>query len=293
MILPQRSILITGAHGRLPTAFLNRLKTSPHRVLKVTRNPRSDEFGWEDLLEGNLLESATDILYFAWSTVPYSSEQTPGTEWTVDLPSLARLLLRVAERGPSAPRFIFISSGGTVYGDAHQQPSHEEDALFPRGWHGFAKVAAESLVRKFGNCGVNFTILRPSNIYGFPVHFEHPQGLIPHLLEAVREKKPIEIWGDGTALKDYLHVDDFVVALGEIVSRGLLGTFNIAKGESHSVSEVIRTVEEITGIKARITYCAAPEWDVRRSLLSRDRLSQRTSWQPTVSLYQGIYSLVG
>jgi len=288
--MTQRSILVTGAHGRLAAAFLNWLKNSDYRAVSVTRNPQADEYGWEDLWEGNILESVTDIVHFAWSTVPYSSEQSPGIEWRIDLPILSGLLSRIAQLGPAAPRFVFISSAGTIYGDASTGPSREDDELFPRGWHGFAKLAAENLIQRFGESGVDFTILRLSNIYGVSSPLTQPQGLISYLLEALREEKPLKIWGDGSALKDYLHVDDCVAAVAEIVVLKLSGIFNIAHGKSHSVSEVIRIAEEIVGKKVKIVFSPAPKWDVHRSIPSCERIFQQISWQPTISLSQGIYS---
>lgn len=287
----QESLLVTGARGPLPTALINWLKTTPYRVLRVTRNPQLGEFSWADLLEGNLLESVTVVIDFAWSTITSSSEQHPSIEWRVDLPRLSHLLTRVAERAVSAPRYIFISSGGTVYGNACMRPSQEDDELIPCGWHGVAKAAAENLIRRFGSLGVDFTILRPSNIYGFPIH-SGPQRLIPYLLNAISEGRTFEIWGDGTALKDYLHVEDFIVAMGEVIQRKLLGVFNIAAGRSYSVSEVIRTAEEIIGKKATVTYRDAPKWDTKRSLLSCDKIMNHSPWRPTISLSQGIHAIL-
>lgn len=290
MEFPQRSILVTGAHGPLPTAFLNWLDDTPHQVFRVTRNPQPGEFSWTDLLEGNLLKSATDVIDFAWSTVTSTSERNPGIEWKIDLPRLYQLVTRIIELGNSAPRFIFVSSGGTVYGNAREHPSQENDPLFPCNWHGFAKAAAESLICRFGHLGLDFTIVRPSNVYGFPPH-SGPRRFLSHLLNTISEKKTFEVWGDGTALKDYLYVEDFVAGMGEIVQRKLSGVFNIAAGRSYSVSEVIQIAEEVVGEKIRVIYRDAPEWDVTRNLLSREKICEHTSWQPTVSLPQGLHSL--
>ncbi len=290
MNFPQQSLLVTGTHGPLSAAFLNWLEKTPHKVLRVSRHPGVGEFSWEDLWAGNLLESVNVVIDFAWSTITGSSEQHPGIEWRVDLPRLSRLLTRVTECGVSVPRYIFISSGGTVYGNANQRPSQEEDELLPCGWHGFAKAAAENLVRRFGTLGVDFTILRPSNIYGFPLHSGPPR-LIPYLLDSIYEGRSFEIRGDGTALKDYLHLEDFLAAMGEVIQQQLSGVFNIAAGKSYSISEVIQLVEGITGKKARVTYRDAQKWDTTRSLLSCDKLMNCSPWRPSISLPQGMHPL--
>ena len=72
----------------------------------------------------------------------------------------------------------------------------------PVGWYARAKLAAEEIIRTFGErYGLRYTILRVSNPYGYSVPFQRAQGIIPHAIECARSGKTLSLWGDGSARK--------------------------------------------------------------------------------------------
>ena len=117
--------------------------------------------------------------------------------------------------------FIYISSGGAIYGNPISSlPIDEQHSTNPISSYGITKLTCEKYLlmnKDFfrGNC----VILRPSNIFGFGQKIVKPQGLIGHVQHSITNNKLLEIWGDGNNKKDYLYIDDFVEGVLNVVSN--------------------------------------------------------------------------
>lgn len=283
-------IIVTGGRGRLATLIADHFRAPHHRVELFSRHAGPGFRALDSLLQPAGLEGAAALLHLAWSTLPASSEQQPGAEQARDLPLLGRLLDALAAVPPARrPLLVFFSSGGTVYGNAPGRPSREDDARRPIGNYGRAKCLAEDLVlERAARDGLDCTILRISNPYGYPVPRDRQQGLIPHALRCAAEDQPLALWGDGSARKDFLYYTDFLGALDCVVARRLTGVFNLCAGESHTVREVLAVIEEITGRRIPLTHRPAPAWDVQDSRLDNARICAATSWAPQVPLAEGL-----
>jgi UDP-glucose 4-epimerase len=287
--IPQK-ILLTGARGRLASCILPHLQQAGREVIGFSREEAKAHPKLENIFQPGVLETADTLLHLAWSTLPATSERDIGSEWESDLPFLIKLLRRIVE-SPARARlhFIFFSSGGAVYGPGSGQPSREVDPCHPVGWYAQAKVAAEEIIQIFGERhGLIYTILRVSNPYGFTVPIERAQGIIPHVFSCAWSGKPLSLWGDGTARKDFLHYTDFNRGLQAVIDRRLTGTYNLALGSSASISDVIRQIEAITQKTVLVEAGPARPWDVHTSLLDNAKLREVTGWVPQVSLEEGL-----
>jgi len=244
----------------------------------------------DDLFTPGVWTSGDTFVHTAWSTVPFTSEQNPGVEWQVDIPLLVRIIkfLGSLPRG-ERPHFCFLSSGGTVYGEALTGPKVETDPLDPKGWHGLAKKEAEEItIALCRHLEVTMSITRISNPYGFPVGSVKPQGIIQHALRAALEGNELRLWGDGSAIKDFLYSKDLSTAMLSLFRARVSGIVNVASGESTSVSRVIQLVEKVTQKKISLTYEPPFAWDVQQSRLDVTKLRNATGWQPQVPLEEGI-----
>lgn len=284
-------IHITGGRGRLARLIAEGLGRDPRN--NVRRYSRQGGDGLGPLTElFDLSETAPDgvILHLAWSSLPAVAEQNTGLTETEDLPLLRRLLTAV-QNAPAArrPHFVFFSSGGAVYGNAPGRPSVETDVCRPLGAYGRGKCAAEQAIRGWAReTGCPHTILRISNPYGYAVPQERPQGIIPHAIQAALTGSPLTLWGDGSARKDFLHHTDFLNALHAVIAQRPAGVFNVCRGESHSLIEVLAEVERQTGRPVNRQHTLAAAWDVHDSRLSNDRLSVATGWRPEIDFVEGI-----
>ncbi|MBI3887197.1 MAG: NAD-dependent epimerase/dehydratase family protein [Opitutae bacterium] len=289
-VSPAQRIIVTGGRGRLASLVAEHFRPPARAVELYSRQAGP---GFHDLAGlGNpaRLAGAAAVLHFAWSTLPATSEAGGGLEAQVDLPQLERLLAALATvPAQQRPLFVFFSSGGTAYGNAPGRPSVEDDPLHPIGWYGRAKAAAEQLIAEHGvRAGVECAVLRVSNPYGYPVPSDRAQGIIPHAVRCALTRQQLTLWGDGSARKDFLYYTDFLAAVELVVDRRLTGTFNVAAGASHSISEILALVEKQTGCEILLDRRPARTWDVHDSLLDHRRFSATTGWQPQVPLTEGI-----
>ncbi len=286
---PQK-LHVTGSRGRLAALIEDYFRAPNYLVEPYSRTAGQ---GFHALSELESLQGVTpedSILHLAWSTLPATSEQNPGTEQQHDLPWLEQMLAALTDLpATQRPHFIFFSSGGSVYGNAPGRPNSETDTCQPIGHYGRAKQQAEALIEQaIADHNLPCTVLRISNPYGYPVPTGRAQGIIPHAIRAATEGHTLKLWGDGHARKDFIYYADFLSALEEIVDQRLVGTFNLASGESHSIREIITLVEAQTGKKISIEQLPAPDWDVQDSRLSNHKLSDAIDWKPQVSLAEGI-----
>ncbi len=287
-------ILVIGA-GFLGRALAPRLAAEGDGVTVLS--PRADAADWPDgvaavrgrqedaALVGELLARHDTVIHAAWGTTPGSSAGRPAVEAEKGLnPFLA--FLETLQRFPAA-RLLFLSSGGTVYGDPEKLPVTEDAPLRPRSCHGAGKAAAELFL---GLRAQDKTIiLRPSNIYGAEQSLRSGFGVVRHLLACVAEDRPFQLWGDGNQVRDYLYIEDFVEAVYRLALHPTAtGVFNIGSGIGTSLRELIDMVGEKAGRRIRVQEEPAREADVRQVVLDISRLRQTVEWQPAVTMEDGL-----
>lgn len=288
IVSASKRIAVTGGRGRLAALIADHFRAPAHQVTLFSRSGGEGFLRLEELTAS--LPMASTLLHLAWSTLPATSEFGGGTEWKTDLPQLESLLQSIATLPPQQrPHLVFFSSGGTVYGNAPGRANIESDSGQPIGWYGRAKLAAEQLIGAHAaRHGLACTILRISNPYGYPVPKDRAQGIIPHAIRCAVERQSLNLWGDGSARKDFLYYTDFLSAVETVIERRLTGTYNLSAHESHSIREVISLVEKNTAQTITLRHQPAPAWDVQDSRLDNTRFVSAAGWQPQVSFAEGI-----
>lgn len=283
-------IAVSGAKGRIGAALCRRLLDLTPRLERYSTQPGADGnfLATRALADPQALRGMDTLIHAAWSTVPVVAEQFPLRIWQVDLPLLAGILeairaLPAAER----PRLIFLSSA-SVYGRSTDGCAEDGSAPAPAGWYAFGKLSAERMIREFARRhDLEFLILRLSNVYGF-WNASVPQGVIPRLLRASLTGEEVEIWGDGSAAKDYLHIDDALSAIAKIVATRATGLFNVSSGQSHRLAELIAYVEAATGRPVRRKHRPAFAWDASQPRIANRLFAGTFDWRPSVTIHEGI-----
>lgn len=286
-------VIVTGARGRIASAIARHFLSRGRSVIRFSRSAGDGCRLLDDLFEGGVLSEPHELYHCAWSSVPSTSEAHRGMEWREDLPLLWRLLDAIDAGGAAEhSRFHFMSSGGTIYGDAGARPNRETDPMHPLGWHGLAKAGAEQILEAFAkNSGLRVVLIRLSNPYGFRTPASKPQGVIPILIRAAIEQTDFRMWGDGSAGKDYLHVSDFLAALDAIAGSDMVGPVNVASGISVRMRDLISLVEQTTASKINVISEPGPPWDVTDSRLDVTRIREATGWSARVNLAEGVRKL--
>jgi UDP-glucose 4-epimerase len=285
-----KRLVIIGSRGKISTELHRHCLQEGVRCVLFSRSGGKDISPIDDLFTPGVWTSDDTFVHAAWSTVPFTSEQNPGIEWQVDIPLLVRIIKFLGSLPPAGrPHFCFLSSGGTVYGEAPAKPNVETDPLHPKGWHGLAKKGAEEIIVDLcRHLNVTTSIMRISNPYGFPVGVVKPQGIIQHVLRAALESSDLKLWGDGSAIKDFIFAQDLSIAMLALLRHRISGVFNVAFGESASVSQVIEVAEKTTRKRVNLTSEPSFAWDVQQSRLDITKLRDVIGWQPRVTLEEGI-----
>ena len=187
-------------------------------------------------------------------------------------------------------RFIFVSSGGAIYGNPMQLPADESLQPNPLSYHAAGKTALEYLFTAFAHTNnVSLAILRPSNVYGPGQQLRSGFGLVRTLLEKALHNTPVEMWGDGNAVRDYLYIDDAVEACLQLIdTQQAIGPFNAGNGSGTSIADLIALVGRVTGRELEVVQRPARGTDVRAIVLDSTRLQHATGWAPRTDLEEGL-----
>ena len=259
--------------------------------------PRLSRLTWRnaDFRDSARLQAAVvgkDVVYHLLGrATPASSNALRIADLQENLiPSLHLLdLCRQAGVG----RLIFGSSGGTVYGKVDRLPIAETAPTQPITAYGIGKLAFEYYLALEAHAhGLRAISLRMSNPYGPHQYGRRGQGLIGAALAKALSGEAIEIWGDGTVIRDFVHIDDVVRAmLLCAVYEGSEQVFNLGSGTGRTVREVIDTIADVTALPpGRIRYLAGRKEDVSANVLDISRIERELDWRPTVDWQSGIAS---
>ena len=201
------------------------------------------------------------------------------------LPSI-RLFDAAANAG--VRRVVFASSGGTVYGSPRRLPVREDEMSKPLSAYGISKVAIEqylSLYREFLPVS-----LRIGNPYGMYQLRGTTIGVMARYLRAALDGDVIEVWGDGSVVRDYIDIDDVVSAfrLALTVEDLPAGAYNIGTGIGTSVGEIIDIISGLAHRKLEIRRLESRGYDVPSITLDPARFMLATGWSPTIGMVEGL-----
>ncbi len=293
-----RNILLLGGGGFIGTALarcLNENNFAVH-ILSTHLHVRHITPGItfhkgsldnKEILERLLPECGT-VVHLASSTTPGSSSRHPSLEADKNIIPTLRFLDILQKCRNS--HMIFVSSGGTLYGNPKSTPVDETHPTNPLSFHGAGKVALETFLRTFSTSPVNSTtIVRPSNVYGPGQPLRSGFGVIRTMLEHVLRGTVMEIWGDGNSIRDFLYIDDMVSALNRLIEfPDDSSTYNVGSGIGYSLNQLRDIIESVCGKKLSAVYRPSRKTDVKTIVLDSSRLRKKTNWHPAVSLEQGI-----
>jgi len=239
------------------------------------------------------IADAEIIIHLVHTTVPGSSMKDPAYDVSSNVLASVRWLARLGET--RVRRLFYVSSGGTVYGNPQTQPITEEHPTEPVSSYGITKLSIEKYVAMYANMfSVEYRTLRPSNVYGKGQRLSIGQGVIGVMADRALRGEPLEVWGTGETLRDYLHVDDLVTAMVALLDyRGPHSVFNVSSGKGHSVLDIINTLRNHAGLRVEIKHIPDRGFDVAANVLSSSRLQGETGWAPEVELEAGIARTVG
>ncbi len=197
-------------------------------------------------------------------------------------------LLNAAQKN-KIKRFIFISSGGTVYGEPEKLPAKETFKISPENPYGISKVAGENYVKFFSKqYGLKYVILRYSNVYGERQIPHGEAGVVAIFIKKTLEGKRPVIFGGGKCIRDYIYVGDVAMANLISLNKGDNDEFNIGTGIPTDVNQLFSIIKEVTGYKEEPEKGPFREGDIFANYLDITKAKKILNWNPKVSLKEGI-----
>ncbi len=226
-----------------------------------------------DLISKSKINS---IVHLASGLIPASSE----SEFNREIEELVKPSYEIFKIASKLDiKTLFISSGGTVYGK-NSNPK-EEDELNPVNFYGKSKLLLEDYLRSFNSESFNYYILRPSNVYGPFFNVNVKQGLISNVIHSMAKNKSIKIWGDGTAVRDYVFIDNLIDVILIFLKRYIpIGSYNVGSQIGHSVSDVIEIVEDCFDKSAKIDFLINEDAGVKSNVLDISKLQSVIEYKP-------------
>jgi UDP-glucose 4-epimerase len=245
-------VLVTGGAGFIGRRVVRALLSAGHEVTVADLRRFPDGPGIRsvtgDLCDPDVAARAvTDdtaaVIHLAAETSVVRSIDDPVHVHLVNVDVTARLLEMARER--SVESFL-LASTNAVTGNVGQATITEQTALRPLTPYGATKAAGEMLVGAYTNCyGIKGASLRFSNVYG--PGMAEKDSFIPRLMRAARDGEGVRVRGDGTMLRDVVHVDDIVRGILVAWHAGHTGPLILAGGKSVTVNEMVQAARRVTG----------------------------------------------
>lgn len=230
-----------------------------------------------------------DVLYHLVSTtVPTTSNQQIADELTANVVMTARLLDACVQCG--VKKVIFLSSGGTVYGNETACPLSEDTPTNPISSYGIQKITIEKLLYLYRYLhGLDYRIIRLANPYG---PYQRPNGILGAVTTFTYKAlkgEPITVYGDGSVVRDFLYIDDAITGILKIANSNTEHrTFNLGSGIGVSIRQVLECIRKTLGLSLDITYLSGRKMDVPSNYLDISRYEQSFGTFETISLEDGI-----
>ncbi len=189
----------------------------------------------------------------------------------------------------SAKKFIFASSGGTVYGDAKKIPTPEMHPTHPISPYGVAKLAGEQYCYYYWKqYGLPYVALRYANVYGPRQRGDGEAGVVAIFIEKLlRGGEPI-INGDGKQTRDYVYVDDIVRANILAAEKNTVGAINIGTEKETNVNTLFKKIAECLDMRVKEKHGKVKSGEQRRSVLQVTHAKKILSWHPVTHLHEGL-----
>ena len=228
-----------------------------------------------DALDRIIIEKNIEVVVHLVSTlIPGSSYEDYKNEYKHMIFPTIELMDFCAERGI---KFVYFSSGGTVYGNRNDVlPFVETDAMAPISYYGWSKQMMEnSILFMHRTKGLKYLILRPSNPYGHGQNLFGKQGLVAVAIGKILKDEPVEVWGDGSAVRDYIYIDDLSKIFAQLIDKDVHNVaLNVGSGRGYSVNDVLAFLKIVIKRDFKVKYVNPRPVDVSNMVLDVESLKK-------------------
>ena len=293
-------VLVLGGSGFLGSHIADKFLSEQHEVAvydlfpeRFRRTPSAIRFftgdfgnsGALDTLIGSGFEA---VIHCVSTTTPKTSNESPEFDLQSNVIGTLNLLDSCIRN--KVGKIVFLSSGGTVYGDiGNLKMVDESHPVRPMCAYAVSKLSIEYYLDLYKHLrGLDYAVLRLANPYGERQSPLRALGALTVFLYRALKRQDIEIWGDGSVTRDFIYVRDVASAVYLATVSPISGTYNVGTGIGLSLRDIVAKISHVTGLELSIRWFAPRPFDVQRIVLDSTKLRIATGWQCRVPLEEGI-----
>ncbi len=237
-------------------------------------------------------EIQPDIVFHLAAQISVSvSAREPQLDADVNVGGALNLLeaLRAVDGDSNTTQVVYITSGGTAYGDPEIIPADESTPIRPLSPYGASKYAVEMYLPIYENLvGLEYSIVRLANVYG-PRQDPHGEaGVVAIFAKAMLAGKPLTIFGDGNDERDYVYVGDVVDAIVRASNGSHQGPFNVGTGICTSTNRIFELVAQHCGHNEEAVHGAPRAGDINRISLDSSKAKRELGWSVEIDIESGL-----
>ena len=298
--------IVTGGAGFIGSHLADRLINDGHQVLaiddlssgrqaNVNHAVRLEEMDITDERIGKVVSKyAPDIVFHAAAQISVSlSAREPATDARTNIMGTLNVLDAIRNAPGQPAKFVFVSTGGAMYGEPEHLPAPETLPALPGSPYGASKRSIEIYLPVYERLfGIHHTTLRLANVYG-PRQDPHGEaGVVAIFSRAMLSDKPVTIFGDGKDERDYVFVGDVAEALVRAAGSDGCGPYNVGTGKGTDVNSLFGMLAELCGYGRAASHNAPRSGDIGKISLDSAKISRELGWIPETDLIDGLASTV-
>jgi UDP-glucose 4-epimerase len=293
-------ILVLGGSGFLGSHIVDKFLAEKHDVAvydlypeRFRRSPSgitfyTGDFGNVGALDELIATGFDAVIHCVSTTTPKSSNESPEFDIQSNVIGTLYLLDICVKR--NVGKVVFLSSGGTVYGDIGDRDKVDEThAVRPMCSYGVSKLTIEHYLDVYRHLrGLDYVALRLSNPYGERQSPLRALGALTVFLHRTLKRQNVEVWGDGGVTRDFIYVGDVANAVYLATINPISGIYNVGTGTGLSLRDILAQIAHVVGREPDVTWLASRSFDVPRIVLDAAKLKKVTQWDCVTSLENGV-----
>lgn len=300
----KRKIGIIGGAGFIGQNLTNFFVDCGYEVLVVSRKidktklQHPNVFGAEVNVENTAtlfesLKQCETIIWLVSSLVPSVSNDSLVDDFDSNISPLIRFL-ELAKTSIFFKRFVYLSSGGTIYGDSlDNKPLDEDSSKKPISSYGLSKIVTENYI-KFLTSTSHFQsfILRPSNVYGQFQNLIKPQGIIGYAFKSIINNTSIDLYDDGRVTRDFIHVNDLANAvhscIESVFKKSQTAVYNVGSQKGYTIKEILGKINATTQMQIHTVPKSSRSFDCNYNVLKIEKIKRDMNWEPKIEIEDGL-----
>lgn len=291
-----KKILILGSSGFIGKKLVSQLLENTNYELHLLqrkkpsiKNKRVKYFigsYTDEKLLNRALNNVDLVIHLIMNTSPKVSNKNPVADLEDNLLPTIRLLDLMVKKG--IKKIIYPSSGCSVYGNV-KTLAKETAALNPSSSYSIVKTTIERYLLLYQLLhGLEPLIIRVAVLYGPGYGKVSVHGLITTVLSKLYHNEQIDIWGDGTTIRDFLYIDDLSNFFLKAINNFKAGIYNVGSSKGYSINEIISLAEKLTNKKAKTKHIKQFAGDLNKIVLNISLAKKDFSWKPRVNIEKGM-----